>query len=187
MRWIMFISRIIDLYLFILILAFIVMVFITLLSELLELMEIDILEKVFPIDIMQRKVLPIFIFLSIFSFFAAAILKHIFNAIINTRRLEELDKEIQNLKRRILIVTSGSILPKEIKEVKGTVVGISNIAASNSLEFELTEKEALLDIMTKALELGVNCIIDLKMTTSSYGDEKSIVSKVMYTGTAVRI
>ncbi|MFZ6008061.1 MAG: heavy metal-binding domain-containing protein [Nitrospirota bacterium] len=63
----------------------------------------------------------------------------------------------------------------------------------------LAEKEAMLDIMNKAINMGANAIIDLKMTTSTYEQQglegmvssvlynKKMASKVIYNGTAVRI
>lgn len=63
------------------------------------------------------------------------------------------------------------------------------MAASTDAEFRLAEKEALLDIMNQAINLGANSVIDLKMTTGSYQQQGSqwMVSKATYTGTAVRI
>lgn len=110
-------------------------------------------------------------------------------------KAEELDKQIQELSQRVLVVTSSTVPGKEIKRVIGAVTGVSKTEASTDAEFKLAEKEALLDIMQKAIELGANAIVDLKMTTGSYekrvwidiGSQKGyrMVSKVTYTGTAV--
>jgi len=110
-------------------------------------------------------------------------------------KAEELDKQIQELSQRVLFVTSSTVPGKEIKRVIGAVTGVSKTEASTDAEFKLAEKEALLDIMQKAIELGANAIVDLKMTTGSYekrvwidiGSQKGyrMVSKVTYTGTAV--
>jgi len=104
-------------------------------------------------------------------------------------KAEKVNKQIQDLRQRILIVTSSTIPGKEIKDVIGSVTGVSKIAASTDAEFRLAEKEALLDIMNQAINLGANSIIDLKMTTGSYQQQGSkwMVSKATYTGTAVRI
>ncbi len=95
----------------------------------------------------------------------------------------------QDLRQRILVVTSSIIPGKEIKDVLGSVTGVSKVAASTDAEFRLAEKEALLDIMNQAINLGANSVIDLKMTTGSYQQQGSqwMVSKATYTGTAVRI
>lgn len=104
-------------------------------------------------------------------------------------KTKEIDKQIQDLRRRILVVTSSTIPGKEIKDVIGSVAGVSKVEASTDVEFRLAEKEALLDIMNQAINLGANAIIDLKMTTGSYQQQGSqwMVSKVTYSGTAVRI
>lgn len=104
-------------------------------------------------------------------------------------KTEAIDKQIQDLRQQILVVTSSTIPGKEIKDVMGSVTGVSKVAASTDVEFRLAEKEALLDIMNQAINLGANSVIDLKMTTGSYQQQGSqwMVSKATYTGTAVRI
>lgn len=104
-------------------------------------------------------------------------------------KTKKIDKQIHDLRQRVLVVTSSTIPGKEIKDVLGSVTGVSKVAASTDAEFRLAEKEALFDIMNQAINLGANSVIDLKMTTGSYQQQGSqwMVSKVNYTGTAVRI
>ena len=102
--------------------------------------------------------------------------------------LDELDKDIQGLRERIIVVTSNSLPDREIKGAIGNVTGISATAASTDRGFRKAEKEALADIMRQGIQIGANAIIDLKMTTGSYEQQGSqwMVSKVVYYGTAVR-
>ena len=103
--------------------------------------------------------------------------------------LDEIEKEIQVLKERILVVTSNSLPDRVIKGALGNVTGISATAASTDRGFRKAEKEALADIMRQGIQIGANAIIDLKMTTGSYEQQGSkwIVSKVVYYGTAVMV
>lgn len=87
-----------------------------------------------------------------------------------------------------MVITLSTIPGREIKEVISNVTGISE-GASIEDGVRLAEKEALLDIMNQAIKLGANAIIDLKITIvtyQKYGGEL-IFSKIIYTGTAVRI
>jgi uncharacterized protein YbjQ (UPF0145 family) len=103
--------------------------------------------------------------------------------------LDELEKEIQELRERITIVTSTSLPNKAVKSALGNVTGISATAASTDRGFRKAEKEALADIMRQGIQIGANAIVDLKMTTGSYEQQGSkwVVSKVVYYGTAVRV
>jgi uncharacterized protein YbjQ (UPF0145 family) len=103
--------------------------------------------------------------------------------------LDELDKNIQELRERIIVVTSNSLPDREIKSALGNVTSISATAASTDRGFRKAEKEALADIMRQGIHMGANAIIDLKMTTGSYEQQGSqwMVAKVVYYGTAVRI
>lgn len=100
-----------------------------------------------------------------------------------------LDGEIKCLREKILVVTSGDIQSRKIKDVIGNVTGISATAASTDRGFRKAEKEALADIMCQGIQMGANAIIDLKMTTGSYEQQGSqwMVSKVVYYGTAVKV
>lgn len=103
--------------------------------------------------------------------------------------LDELEKEIQELRERITVVTSNSLPDKEIKGALGNVTGISATSASTDRGFRKAEKEAIADIMRQGIQMGANAIIDLKMTTGSYEQRAPqwLVSKVIYYGTAVRV
>ena len=103
--------------------------------------------------------------------------------------LDEIEKEIQELRERITIVTSNSLPDREVKSALGNVTGISATAASTDRGFRKAEKEALADIMRRGIDMGANAIIDLQMTTGSYEQQGSkwMVSKIVYYGTAVRV
>lgn len=103
--------------------------------------------------------------------------------------LDDLEKEIQELRERITIVTSNSLPDREVKGALGNVTGISATAASTDRGFRKAEKEALVDIMRQGIQMGANAIVDLKMTTGSYEEQGSqwMVSKVVYYGTAVKV
>ncbi|MBZ0220372.1 MAG: heavy metal-binding domain-containing protein [Candidatus Methylomirabilis sp.] len=103
--------------------------------------------------------------------------------------MDELDRDIHELRSSITVVTSSSLPDRNIKGALGTVTGISETAASTDRGFRKAEKEALADIMRQGIKLGANAIVDLKMTTGSYEQQGSqwMVSKVVYYGTAVRV
>ena len=107
----------------------------------------------------------------------------------NWTSLDELDKEIQELRGSITVVTSSSLPDKEIKGALGNVTGISPTAASTDRGFRRAEKEALTEIMRQGIRMGANAIVDLKMSTGSYKQHAPqwLVSKVIYYGTAVRV
>lgn len=105
-----------------------------------------------------------------------------------TAKLADAEQKCKKLGERVLVVTSSAIPGKEL-DIIGVVSGVSDTAASFGEEFKLAEKEALYNLMNRALELGANGVIDLKMSTGSYEQQGSqwMVSKVTYTGTAVQI
>lgn len=103
--------------------------------------------------------------------------------------LDEIEKDIQGLRERIIVVTSNSLPDRQIRGALGNVTGISATAASTDRGFRKAEKEALADIMRQGIQIGANAIVDLKMTTGSYEEQGSkwVVSKVVYYGTAVKV
>jgi len=103
-------------------------------------------------------------------------------------RLEELDEKIKNLQEKILVVTSSDIPTKDVKEVLGSVTGISK-SASTEAGFTRAEREAMAAVMRRGLVIGANAIVDLRMTTGSYEQQgtKWMVTRVVYNGTAVRV
>jgi len=132
---------------------------------------------------------PFLIFLVIFAVFIFFIIFIFYNQKRAKAKGEALDKEIQRLRKQIIVTSSNFIPGREIKEVIGLVRGVSKTSASTDAEFRLAEKEALVEMMEEALRLGANAILDLKVTTGSYEQQGSqwMVSKVIYTGTAVKI
>jgi uncharacterized protein YbjQ (UPF0145 family) len=104
-------------------------------------------------------------------------------------RKRDVELQLEELRKRVLVVTSGNIPGRTITEVKGMVMGTSKKAASTDAGFRLAEKEAMVEMMDQALCLGANAITDLKITTGSYQQHGSqwMVSKVTCYGTAVRI
>jgi uncharacterized protein YbjQ (UPF0145 family) len=103
--------------------------------------------------------------------------------------LDKIEKDIQGLRERIIVVTSNNLPDREIKGALGNVTGISATAASTDRGFRKAEKEALVDIMRQGIHMGANAIINLRMTTGSYEEQGSkwVVSKVVYYGTAVKV
>lgn len=99
------------------------------------------------------------------------------------------NNEMLELGRHILVVTSGYIPGEEIHHVLGHVTGTSWIEACCPEEADAAEREAKLDLMRMALNMGANAVIDARMSTSSHQQQGTqwMVSKTYYTGTAVVI
>jgi len=101
---------------------------------------------------------------------------------------ENLDEAIKIIQENILVVTTNTISGKTISKTLGAVSGNSSHYGSDCygsamihFSAESAERQAMLCIMQKALEMGANAIIDLKITNSGVG----VQTRVMYSGTAV--
>ena len=97
------------------------------------------------------------------------------------------NNEMLELGKHILVVSSGYIPGEEIHHVVGHVTGTSWIEASSPEETDAAEREAKLDLMRTALNMGANAIIDARLTSSSHQQlgTQWMVSKTYYSGTAV--
>jgi len=106
-------------------------------------------------------------------------------ALIKTARADE---QITAMEDKVLVVTSSDIPTKDVKEVLGSVTGISK-SASTEAGFTRAEREAMAAVMRRGLAIGANAIVDLRMTTGSYEQQgtKWMVTRVVYNGTAVKI
>ena len=103
--------------------------------------------------------------------------------------LEQAQHMLDELKGKIMVVTSSIIPGKEIREVLGYVTGTSSIPAASDLESNTAEREAMVDLMVNALKLGANAVIDVNLSSSCHEQQGSkwMLSKTYYTGTAVKI
>jgi uncharacterized protein YbjQ (UPF0145 family) len=129
-----------------------------------------------------------------FMLFGAFVFFFIFLPIKLTKRkaqkiINRTSGELIELGKKVLVVSSGYIPGKEITHVIGHVTGTSRIEASCPEQADAAEREAKLDLMKTAMNMGANAIIDAKMTSSSHQQQGSqwMVSKTYYTGTAVII
>lgn len=100
-----------------------------------------------------------------------------------------LDGILDTYKSRIIVVTTPTVPGKEIKHVHGAITGNATTQASSDAETNLAEKEALLDLLKKADQIGANAVVDLKLASTSYEQQGSkwMVSKIFYSGTALSI
>jgi len=99
-------------------------------------------------------------------------------------KAKDIDAKIAEMKNKIIIVNGSSIPEKRIIKAIGLVRGISDTIATTKEEFALIEKEALYNMLKEANNQGANAIIDIKLTTGTYGSELQS-SQAIYTGTAV--
>lgn len=103
--------------------------------------------------------------------------------------LEACSLEMGEFRNRVLVVSSGVIPGKVIREVLGHVSGTSRIEASTPQEADAAEKQAMLNLMKNALDMGGNAVLDAKLSCSTFERQGSrwMVSKAYYTGTAAVI
>ena len=104
-------------------------------------------------------------------------------------RLSQARALIGQMKERVLVVTSGDIHGREIRQVLGVVTGRSPLEAATHLEQEVAEQEALAALMVNALNMGANAVVDLRLSNSSHEQTytKWMVTMTCYSGTAVDI
>lgn len=82
-------------------------------------------------------------------------------------KAEWAEEEITAMGEQVLVVTSSEVPIKKVKEVLGSVTGISK-SASTEAGFTRAEREAMAAVMRRGLAIGANAILDLRMTTWSY-------------------
>jgi len=101
----------------------------------------------------------------------------------------QLEADLTELRKEVIVVTSSSIPGREIKRVFGNVTGISDTQSSSREEFILAEKEAMYKMIVEAKRIGANAIMDLKRSTGTYEQQgsKRQVSQAVYNGTAVLV
>lgn len=99
-----------------------------------------------------------------------------------------ISKELTNLKKEIICVSTSSIKNKEIVETFSIVKGKSTTVISSSEDEDIADKEAMYEILINAKLLGANAVIDLKRDTITYevSGSKWQTSQIVYTGTAVK-
>ena len=105
------------------------------------------------------------------------------------KKMAIVDSGLKTIGKEVIAVTSEAFPGKPIKSTLGSVVGISDTAASTDEQFLLAEKEAMLNILTIAREMGANAVIGLRMSAGTYQQQGSqwMVTKVTYNGTAVQV
>ncbi len=86
---------------------------------------------------------------------------------------KDIDNQIAEIKKEIMIVNGSSIPGKKIIKVLGLARGISDSQATTKEEFSLIEKEALYNMFKEARVLGANAITDAKLTTGTYEQQGS--------------
>ncbi len=114
---------------------------------------------------------------------------------IYSRKRKALEKSVSlndlldQIRREIVSATGSDIPGKNISEVIGVVRGVSNTQATSKEEFELSEKEALYNMLYEAKSLGANAVVEVRLNTGTYQQQGSKwqVSQAVYTGTAVKI
>jgi uncharacterized protein YbjQ (UPF0145 family) len=101
--------------------------------------------------------------------------------------LDKTSTELHDLRTKILVVSSSAIPGKDIVQVLGHVTGTSSMEASTPEQADAAERQAMLSLMSNALEMGANAVIDAKLSHSTHQQQGSqwMVSKTYYTGTAV--
>jgi uncharacterized protein YbjQ (UPF0145 family) len=104
-------------------------------------------------------------------------------------RLAQAQALIGQLREKVLVVTVGHIVGREIRQVLGAVTGRSPLEASTHLEQEIAEQEALAALMVNTLNMGANAVVDLRLSNSSHEQTytKWMGTTTCYSGTAVDI
>ena len=99
------------------------------------------------------------------------------------------ESSLDELRKRIVVVTGSSVPGAQIKRAIGVVRGVSDTQASSKEQFSLAEKEALYNMLVEAERLGANAVVELKLNTGTYQQQGSRwqVSQCIYNGTAVEI
>jgi uncharacterized protein YbjQ (UPF0145 family) len=105
------------------------------------------------------------------------------------RKCAATESNLDELQKRIVVVTGSSVPGSQIKRAIGVVRGVSDTQASSKEQFSLAEKEALYNMLVEAEKLGANAVIELKLNTGTYQQQGSRwqVSQCIYNGTAVEI
>ncbi len=107
--------------------------------------------------------------------------------IVGTARLDHLNREIEALQDRILLVSTDSVPDQPTLKTIGYLESLSGIEAASDSDYRLAEQDALLKLVRNAQAQGANAIVGLRKTHAHYDQPGSQwrVSRVLYSGTAV--
>ena len=102
-------------------------------------------------------------------------------------RLKETLEELDEYSEKIVTATADYLPNMKIDKILGVAEGISYIQISNEKEFELSEKQAFLNMIKEAEKKGANAIIAIRLVPGTYQMQGSgwQISQFVYTGTAV--
>ncbi len=109
------------------------------------------------------------------------------NKVVNVDRLHQMDTELESLKLRLLLVSTDAVPAQPILRTIGFVESMSAIEAASDADYQIAERDALLELARKALAKGANAIVGLRKTNAHYDQSGSQwrISRVAYSGTAV--
>ncbi len=102
-------------------------------------------------------------------------------------KLVELERELDLVRKQILLVTTDDVPGIKIARTLGYVEALSPTEAASDWEYRLAEKDALLRLAKKARDIGANAVVGIRKTNAHYDQAGSQwrVSRVTYCGTAV--
>ncbi len=107
--------------------------------------------------------------------------------IVGTARLDQINREIEALQNRILLVSTDSVPDQPILKTIGYLESLSGIEATSDSDYRLAEQDALLTLARNALTKGANAVVGLRKSHAHYDQSGSQwrISRVAYSGTAV--
>jgi uncharacterized protein YbjQ (UPF0145 family) len=102
-------------------------------------------------------------------------------------KLNKLERELDLIGNQILLVTTDNVPDCRIAKTIGYIEALSPTEAASDWEYRLAEKDALLGLAKKALDIGANAVVGIRKTNAHYDQAGSQwrVSRVTYCGTAV--
>lgn len=102
-------------------------------------------------------------------------------------KLKEILKELDEYSAKIITATADYLPNMKIDKILGVVEGISYIQITNEKEFELSEKQAFLNMIKEAEKKGANAIISVRLVSGAYQMQGSgwQISQFIHIGTAV--
>ena len=106
-----------------------------------------------------------------------------------TKRLVQLEHELNLLRNQILLVSTDDVHGTKIVKTFGYVEALSEIEAASDLEYRIAEKDVLIKLAQKALSIGANAVVGVRKVNAHYDQagSKWRVSRVTYCGTAITI
>ena len=102
-------------------------------------------------------------------------------------KLDKLEHELDLIRNQILLVTTDDLPGIRIAKTLGYIEALSPTEAASDREYRLAEKDALLRLAQKAMDIGANAVVGIRKTNAHYDQAGSQwrVSRVTYCGTAV--